>query len=864
MTIKNFLKGLWVKEILVSLLILTSGLLYVLFIWNSINNQNINTVLQNALSIEASLPKNELDSLPENAKDLEKQNFDQLKKSIRKVIEVNPNARFAYVYILRNNKYYFLADSEPESSPNYSHTGQDMGLIFDPNAPDDRKLFYDKKALVTKPVTDQWGTWVSVQIPIKHEKTGQMIAALGIDYNAGDWNARLLFEVLESFLLVIIILFLIFVSRRNIHRNLLLKKEITQREKAEKELKESESYFRLLFELNPQPMFIYDLESMRILRINNSAIKLYGYSEEEFLAMSLSDLKAPTEFSKLWENLMEDPPSFQRIEVWNHHTKDGRMIQVEVHSHNLDFRDKNTRLVLLIDITEKLETEKDLRKNELVLTTLISNLPGIVYRCTLDPAYTMKFMSNASLHVTGYLPEDFIGNKTVSFSDLILPEYRKPIWDQWQKTLNEKSVFEAEYPIRIASGEIRWVWERGRCVYNESGDLQYLEGYIENITERKLAEDELKKLSQAIEQNPASIVITDAQGTIEYVNPRFSEITGFQSHEAIGNSPSILKSGKMTNDFYANLWGTITSGKIWEGELINKNKAGEMYWANKSISPILNNQGQITHYVAIAEDITEKKKTQEELIKAKEKAEESDRLKSAFLANISHEIRTPMNGILGFAELLKNPELSSGNQQQFIDIIEKSGQRMLNIINDLIDISKIEANEITLNITTADLNLLGEELYLFFYPDFETKGLKFSYVSGLSGTESLVRTDSLKLYQILSNLIKNAFKFTSKGQVKFGYSLTDTKLQFFVKDTGVGIPDNQRNIIFERFRQGNYTLNKSYEGAGLGLTISKAYIELLGGNIQLESELNKGTTIRFEIPYHPVRQKDNLMKDNED
>lgn len=739
MTEKKFYKVSWVKETAIFLVIIASGLMYVLFIWNDINDQNINMVLQNALSIEASLPKEELDSLPEDPKNLEEHAFDHLRKSIRKVIEVNPNAKFAYVYILRNDKFYFLADSEPESSPDYSHTGQNMGLTFDPKAPDDRRLFYENKALVTKPVTDQWGTWVSVQVPVMDEETGQMIAALGMDYNAGEWKNRILFEVSESCFLVIFILFLVLLFRRNVRRNMLLEKEIAQREKA----------------------------------------------------------------------------------------------------------------------------QKDLQENDLVLTNLISNLPGMVYRCSSEPNYSMIFVSEACFSVTGYRPGEFTKDKPIVFIDLILPEYRQSIKKEWQQTIAEKSIFEAEYPIRKASGEICWVWERRRFAYSRNGELQYLEGYIENITERKLAEDELKKLSQAVEQNPASIVITDADGVIEYINPRFTEISGYEPHEAIGNNPRILKSGEMPPDFYTGLWATITSGKMWKGALINRNKAGKTYWANKSISPILNNKGQITHYVAIAEDITEKKKTEEELIKAKEKAEESDRLKSAFLANISHEIRTPMNGILGFAELLKSPDLSVGNQQEFIDIIEKSGQRMLNIINDLIDISKIEANQIMLNISTTNLNLLEEELFRFFNPEFKSKGLELKYTSGLSGTKCLVRTDSLKLYQILSNLIKNAFKFTSSGRVEFGYRLTDASLNFFVKDTGIGIPDDQRNIIFERFRQGNCAMNRKYEGAGLGLTISKAYIELLGGSIQLESEPGKGTEISFQIPYTPALQENILSVGNE-
>jgi len=466
----------------------------------------------------------------------------------------------------------------------------------------------------------------------------------------------------------------------------------------------------------------------------------------------------------------------------------------------------------------------------------------------MDESYTMEFMSEACFGITGYSSEDFVGNKNISFNDLILPEYRIPIWEKWQKVFKERSVFEEEYPIKTASGEIKWVWERGKGIFDENDELRYMEGYIEDITGRKLAEKELRKLSQAIEQNPVSVVITDSNGIIEYTNPKFTEMTGFEASDAIGQNPRILKSGQMEPEFYANLWQVITSGKIWNGELINRNKSGQLYWANKSISPIIDERGKITNFVAIAEDISEKKKTEAELIQAKEKAEESDRLKSAFLANISHEIRTPMNGILGFAELLKEPDLTPENQMEFLEVIERSGQRMLNIINDLIDISKIEAGETSLRIRKANINKMLHELHLFFMPEGNQKNIGIDFHCDLPDEESFIETDGTKLNQILTNLIKNAVKFTETGSVSFGYRKKNLKFEFFVTDTGPGITPDQKSLIFERFRQGTLGNSPKYEGAGLGLAISKAYVELLGGSIWMESELGKGSTFYFELP----------------
>lgn len=242
----------------------------------------------------------------------------------------------------------------------------------------------------------------------------------------------------------------------------------------------------------------------------------------------------------------------------------------------------------------------------------------------------------------------------------------------------------------------------------------------------------------------------------------------------------------------------------------------------------------------------------EELIAAKDKAEESDRLKSAFLANMSHEIRTPMNGILGFAELLKEPGLSGEEQNQYISIIEKSGVRMLNIINDIVDISKIESGQMEIYLKETDINTQIQYIHSFFTPETEAKKINFNYHNTLFNNESIITTDREKLYAILTNLVKNAIKYTREGSIDFGYKRNDTMLEFYVSDTGIGVPKNRQEAIFERFVQADIADKKAMQGAGLGLSITKAYVEMLGGKIWLESEEGKGSVFYFTIPYTPV------------
>ena len=260
----------------------------------------------------------------------------------------------------------------------------------------------------------------------------------------------------------------------------------------------------------------------------------------------------------------------------------------------------------------------------------------------------------------------------------------------------------------------------------------------------------------------------------------------------------------------------------------------------------------------IAAQNEELNQTNMELYAAKEKAEESDRLKSAFLANMSHEIRTPMNGILGFAELLKEPGLDSDKQKEFIEIIEQSGARMLNIINQIVDISKIEAGLMELEIKETNINEQIEYIYTFFRPEAEAKKINLSFKTSLPQKEATIRTDREKVYAILMNLVKNAIKYTHEGSIELGYNFKPDRqppeLEFYIKDTGIGISKRRHEAIFERFIQADIEDRMAYQGAGLGLSIAKAYVEMLGGKIWVESQEKLGSTFYFTLPYYNISE----------
>jgi signal transduction histidine kinase len=259
-------------------------------------------------------------------------------------------------------------------------------------------------------------------------------------------------------------------------------------------------------------------------------------------------------------------------------------------------------------------------------------------------------------------------------------------------------------------------------------------------------------------------------------------------------------------------------------------------------------------------DITDRKKAEAELIAAKEKAEESDRLKTAFLHNVSHEIRTPMNAILGFSALLNEPGISEDDRKQFIDVIFQSGNQLLSIINDIVDLASIESGQMKVSLKQLNINTTLRRLSEQFSYREKSEKITLSLETPLLQKDAEIVTDGTKLVQIISNLINNAFKFTKRGSITFGYSIRDNYIEFFVKDTGIGIAHQHLGKIFDRFYQVDSTVSREFGGTGLGLSICKAYAELLGGKIWLESTPGKGTEFYFTIPYVKGENKPSSLK----
>ncbi len=389
-------------------------------------------------------------------------------------------------------------------------------------------------------------------------------------------------------------------------------------------------------------------------------------------------------------------------------------------------------------------------------------------------------------------------------------------------------------------------------IMNASGEVTGAATIAHDISERKRVEERLRKLSRAVEQSPAAVLITDIHGAIEYVNPKFTQITGYTAAEVKGRNPRILKSGMQSPSVYEELWTTILSGGEWRGEFANRKKSGEIYWESASIVPIRGSAGAITHFLAVKEDITERKRAEEELHRAKEAAEAANRAKSQFLANMSHEIRTPMNGVIGMAGLLLDTELSL-EQRRYAEIVRSSGEALLAVINDILDFSKIEARR--LNLECADFDLRSVLEYAASLVGLKTIEKKLELLfEVVPGTPCLLRGDAGRLRQVLVNLLGNAVKFTPQGEVSVTVRV-DTEdeqkatLHFTVRDTGIGFRQEQASVLFEPFVQGDGSKTRRYGGTGLGLTISKQLVEMMGGQIGVRSQEGKGATFWFTATF---------------
>lgn len=500
---------------------------------------------------------------------------------------------------------------------------------------------------------------------------------------------------------------------------------------------------------------------------------------------------------------------------------------------------------------EALEKEIDERKKkEALFHTLARVSPVGIFRTAPDGKIT--YVNPKWSELSGLSGKEASGS---GWLNAVHSDDRGRLSESWINNLKSQNESSTEYRFVRPDGSIAWVL--GKAVPEIVGmEVVGYIGTITDITERKLAEVDLqlseKQLSTIYETVGDVIyyLAIEADGIYRFisVSQTFYKVTGLSPEMIIGKLVTEVIPEPSLSIVLEKYRQAIDEKTIIQWEETSEYPTGKLI-GEVSITPVVDNNGLCTHLVGSVHDITKMKLTEEELIKAKDKAEESDRLKTAFLHNISHEVRTPMNAIVGFSDLIIDPDLTPEIRNEFVHTIVQASNQLLSIITQIVNMATIEAGQEKIFEKEIALNSIFKMVSDQFHSEAVRKNISLTFNTPLPENEDKIRTDETKLIQIISNLLGNALKFTKNGSIDFGYVVKDKYLEFYVKDTGIGIPEELHGKIFERFRQVETTLAREFEGSGLGLSISKAYVELLGGKIWLTSRPGEGSAFYFTIPF---------------
>ncbi|MGD2034876.1 MAG: PAS domain S-box protein, partial [Bacteroidales bacterium] len=614
--------------------------------------------------------------------------------------------------------------------------------------------------------------------------------------------------------------------------------DITEQKLDQLALSESEEKYRKLIDGMNETVWVIDYNG-DIIDVNKTAVNVLGYSKEELLTVGLYGVDTSISKSDIKTFASEMPTDKLQILETIHTTKEGKSFPVEVYSSLITYQGNPAILSIARDITERKESEAELTK-ALELLRKAQNIAGIGYL-----EYNIKnnnsWWSEELYNILRLDPEKTSPSYEVLFS-LIHPDDKDKVNESFERVKNGKKEAMMEFRCIPDKNTILHLNGRGELILDEHGKPELLRAVVQNVTEQKLgqlalaeSEENYRKLVESV--TDGITIIQD--GIVRFINKIWLELMGVKEEEIVGK-PFIDFLPPEDKEEIMDRYGKWLSGGDsfvnFESYTYTKDRKKIAVEINTSFCTFNGKKAEL----AILRDITERKQAELELKEkndeiskqnrelketlehihdinaqleeAKEKAEESDRLKSSFLANMSHEIRTPMNGILGFTKLLIKPGMPEEKRHYYANILMDSSEQLLRIVNDILDISKIETGQMKVDREKVVVNNLIMDLFSFYKPKTENHRVSLFSYKTLGDKESTIFTDKSKLHQVFNNLLNNAFKFTDEGSIRFGYELAGDKLQFYVKDTGIGIPRELQEKIFERFRQGNDGLNRKYGG----------------------------------------------------
>ena len=495
-----------------------------------------------------------------------------------------------------------------------------------------------------------------------------------------------------------------------------------------------------------------------------------------------------------------------------------------------------------LDVSDRHAAQLALSESHAALMSVINatdhDMVGLI-----DADGTIRVANNCTAKVFRQPLAGIVGRKLVDFVPAEERGFRQAILDE---------VLSSGTPVEFESewGDLAFDAHFAPALGPDGGTIG-VAVFARDITARKRIETNLRKLNRAIEQAPLSVVITDTEGFIEYVNPHFTKATGYPADEVIGRSSRILKSGYTSREDYEAMWRTIAAGDVWHGEFHNKRRDGRLIWERASIAPVRDDKGTVTHYVAVKEDITERKQAEVELMAAKERAEAASTAKSQFMATVSHELRTPLNAIIGFSEVMRDGAfgpLGDERYQRFARSINEAGAHLLKLINDIIDLANAESGHFEMTETIVDPR--AEVLAAIEAIKGAATNANLVLVIDVPEHLPLLYADERAIRQIAGHLLDNAVKFTPPGgRITVRAALEDSGLfAITVSDNGIGIPPDKLSMVLQPFNQLDGTLSREHEGTGLGLPLSRTMAEMHGGHLEIESAVNVGTIITVRFP----------------
>lgn len=622
--------------------------------------------------------------------------------------------------------------------------------------------------------------------------------------------------------------------------------DITERKRTEVSLREIDDFNNSLLKTIPFGMDIVDEEGKILFQ---SAKMEYEFSRNALGCNCWNlyrDEKTPCENCPLNKGIaIGQTEIIESAGVFG-----GRVF--EISQTGMMFQGKKAMLEIFQDITERKRAEEEVQKSYNLLNKLAAQVPGVVYQYRLYPDghSAFPYASPGMYKIYEVTAEEVREDASPVFTR-IHPDDYDYIVETITESARNQTLYHSEFRVILPKQGLRWRLCDAKPELLEDGSTLWY-GIISDITDRKKDEAELREKEvqyrNLANSGMALIWTTGTDKLCNYVNDPWLKFTGRTLEQEIGNG---WAEGIYPDDLIGSVQSYTSAfekREPFEIEYRLRHASGKYRWVQDMGTPNYDHNGEFVGYIGYCFDINDRKKIEMELIQAKERAEESDRLKSAFLANMSHEIRTPLNSIIGFSDLLLDPEFGSNQLPEFAKIINESGNSLLSIISDIMDISKIEAGQVNLDKKRFPVQQLISNIQKEYAFKAVEKGIELILDPSNPKGEIYLDSDENRIKQVLHNLVGNALKFTEKGSVGIGFEVVGNCVQFSVSDSGIGIPKEYHSKIFERFRQVESPESRRYGGNGLGLAISKSLVELLGGEIGMRSEKGKGATFYFTIP----------------